>query len=177
MLLQSRVFRAGGAVGVLALAALLVVHSRQSPAIIARPAEVHSSPSAPQVLTLPTGTTMTVRIPISISTSTHRRGQVFFATLKDPLIAGSATIAKGGAVVEGEVEDAEKGGRFKGRAQLIVRLTRLHTTERGIVEIASDTVSRQGGTGFVKHGAPAVLRAGTLLSFHTISPVDLHSRE
>jgi hypothetical protein len=122
-------------------------------------------------LTLPTGTTMTVLIPASISTNTHRRGQAFFATLKDPLIAGSATIAKGGDVVEGEVEDAEKGGRFKGRAQLVVRLTRLHTTERGIVEIASDTVSRQGGTGFVKHGAPAILRAGTLLSFHTTSPV------
>ena len=170
-LLQSRIVRVGGAIGVLALAAILVVHSRQSPAIVARPVEVHSLPSTPPVLTLPIGTTMTVLIPTSISTNTHRRGQTFVATLKDPLIAGSETIAKGGAVVEGQVEEAEKGGRFKGRAQLVVRLTRLHTAERGIVAIASDMMSRQGGTGFVKHGAPAVLRAGTLLSFHTTSPV------
>lgn len=176
-LLQSRVFQAGGAIGVLALAALLVVHSKHSPSIMTRPVEVHSSPPAPPALILPTGTTMTVLIPTSISTNTHRRGQGFFATLKDPLIAGSETIAKVGAVVEGQVEEAEKGGRFKGRAQLVVRLTHLHTTERGTVGIASNTVSRQGGTGFVKHGAPAVLRAGALLSFHTTSPVDLHSRE
>ena len=118
---------------------------------------------------------MTVLIPTSVSTSTHRRGQVFFATLKDPLIVGSETIATTGALIEGQIEEAEQGGRFKGRAQLVVRLMRLHT-DRGIITITSDSVGRQGGNGFLKRGSPAVLRAGTLLSFRTISPAIVMAR-
>jgi len=170
-LLQSRVGGAVGAIGTLALAAILVGHYKHSPAVMTPRAELHSSPSALQPVTLPAGTIMTVLIPTSISTSTHRRGQVFLATLKEPLIVGSETIAKGGAVVEGRVEEAEKGGRFKGRAHLVVRLTHLQTREGGVIGIASNTVIRQGAHGFVKHGAPAVLQAGTQLSFHTTSPV------
>jgi hypothetical protein len=112
---------------------------------------------------------MTVLIPTSVSTSTHRRGQAFAATLKDPLIVGYETIATTGTLIEGQIEEAEQGGRFKGRAQLVVRLTRLHTA-RGIIEIASNSMRRLGGNGFLKRGSPAVLRAGTSLSFHTISP-------
>ena len=116
---------------------------------------------------------MTVLIPRPVSTSTHRSGQAFIATLKDPLIAGSETIATAGALVEGQVQKAENGGRFKGRAQLVVRLTRLHTKERGTIGITSDSLIQQGGNGFLRRGAPAVLRAGTLLSFHNISPVSV----
>ena len=177
-LLQSRIVRVGGAVVVLALAAILVGHSRQSPHSMPQRATIESYLPALRkppagMLILPAGTTMTVLIPRSVSTSTHRSGQAFFATLKDPLIAGSETIATTGALVEGQVKKAENGGRFKGRAQLVVCLTRLHTKERGIIEITSDSLSQQGGNGFLRRGAPAVLRAGTLLSFHNISPVSV----
>jgi len=175
---QSRIVRIGSAVVVLALAAILVGHFRQSPHSMPLPAIVESSLPALRkppagMLILPAGTTMTVSIPRPVSTSTHRSGQAFFATLKDPLIAGSETIATAGALVEGQVQKAENGGRFKGRAQLVVRLIRLHTKERGIVGITSDSLSQQGGSGFLRRGAPAVLRAGTLLSFHNISPVSV----
>jgi serine/threonine protein kinase len=152
-------------VAALVLAAILLGRSIQP-----TPQRAPLPRSTAAMLTLPAGTTMTVLIPTSVSTTTHRRGQSFSATLKDPLIAGSQTIAPAGSLVEGQVEEAEKGGRLKGRAQLVVRLTRLHTTERGIIGIASDSMRRQGGTGLLKRGSPAVLRAGTMLTFHTISP-------
>jgi serine/threonine-protein kinase len=158
-----------GSIGAVALAAILVGHSGPGPSM--RPP--HAAPTSRKppggMLTLPTGTAMTVLISTSVSTSTHGRGQAFFATLKDPLIVGSETIATTGALIEGRIEEAEQGGRFKGRAQLVVRLMRLHT-DRGIIAITSDSMSRQGGNGFLKRGSPAVLRAGTRLSFHTISP-------
>ena len=81
----------------------------------------------------------------------------------------SETVASTGALIEGQIEEAEKGGRFKGRPKLVVRLTRVHTN-RGIIAITSDAMSRQGGNGLLKRGSPAALRAGARLSFHTISP-------
>jgi hypothetical protein len=177
-LLQSHIARVGSAAVVLALAAILVAHFRQSPHSMPQRTTVESSLPAlrkppAEMLILPAGTKMTVLIPRPVSTSTHRSGQAFFATLRDPLIAGSETIATAGALVEGQVRNAENGGRFKGRAQLVVCLTRLHTKERGIIGITSDSLSQQGGSGFLRRGAPAVLRAGSLLSFHTISPVSV----
>ena len=158
-----------GSVGIVALAAILVGHPEPRPSMMP-PHSVPTSRKQPSgMLTLPTGTALTVLIPDSISTTTHRRGQAFFATLKDPLMVGSETIASGGALFEGQVEEAEQGGRFKGRAQLVLRLTRLHT-DRGILAVTSNSLRRQGGTGFLRRGSPAVLRVGTPLSFHTISP-------
>jgi len=157
-----------GSVAAVALAAVLAGYSGPSPLM----RRLHSAPASRKppggMLTLPTGTMMTVSIPTPVSTSTHSRGQAFFAALKDPLIVGSETVATSGALVEGQVQEAEKGGRFKGRAQLVVRLTRLHT-EGGVIGITSDSMRRQGASGFLKRGSPAVLRAGTVLRFHTIS--------
>jgi serine/threonine protein kinase len=158
-----------GSIGAVALAAILVGHSGPGPSMTPPHAAPTSRKPPRGMLTLATGTAMTVLIPTSISTSTHRRGQAFFAALKDPLIVGSETIATAGALVEGQIEDAEQGGRFGGRAQLVIRLTRLHT-DRGNIAITSNSMSRQGGNGFLKRGSPAVLRAGTRLSFHTTSP-------
>jgi hypothetical protein len=160
--------RMAGSVGAIALAAVLVGDSGPSLSTIPPHSATTSRKPSGGMLTLPTGTTITVTIPTLVSTSTHRRGQAFFATLKDPLIVGSETIATTGAVIEGKIEEAEQGGRFKGRAQLVVRLDRLHT-DRGIIGIRCNSISRQGGSGFLKRGSPAVLRAGTWLSFHTIS--------
>jgi Serine/threonine protein kinase len=173
---QSRLVRAGAAIAAVALGVVLIGHSRPIPAVPAAPAALESSqpplrkPPAPALI-LSAGTPLRVLLPKALSTSTQGTGDLFFATLKDPLIIDSETVAKAGAVVEGRVEHAERGGRFKGRAQLVVRLTRLHTIERGPVAIASDSLSRQGGAGFLKHGAPAVLPAGAVLSFHNIYAV------
>jgi serine/threonine protein kinase len=161
--------RIAGSVGAIALAAILVGHSGPSQSMMSPHAATTARKPPGGMLTLPTGTTMNVLIPTPVSTSTHRSGQTFVATLKDPLIVGSEAIATTGALVEGQIEAADQGGLFKGRAQLVVRLRRLYT-DRGIIAITSDAIGRQGGSGFLKRGSPAVLRAGTRLSFHTTSP-------
>jgi hypothetical protein len=157
-----------GSVGAVALAAALAGLRTDRPLRQESSSAPHFTETARRDVGSPTGTTMTVSIPTPVSTSTHSRGQAFFAALKDPLIVGSETVATSGALVEGQVQEAERGGRFKGRAQLVVRLTRLHT-ERGVIGITSESLSQQGGSGFLKRGSPAVLRAGTVLRFHTIS--------
>jgi hypothetical protein len=164
---QSRLVRAGAALVALALGVVLIGHSRPIPAVptetSAESSPVRKPPAS--ALILSAGTSLRVVITRTLSTATHGTGDVFFATLKDPLVIGSEIVAKAGAVVEGRVEHVEKGGRFKGRDLLVVRLTRLHTIERGPVAIASDSISRQGGAGFLKR-APALLPAGSVLSFH-----------
>ncbi|MBI3694510.1 MAG: hypothetical protein HY238_06685 [Acidobacteria bacterium] len=132
------------------------------------------------MVTLPAGTTLTVRTTLTLSSNTHQAGETFFATLQESLIADGWVIAAKGAVVEGQIEEVDKGGRFKGRAWLAVRLTGLHTRDGRAIRITSDSISRQGGAhqlGFVKRGAPAVLPADTLLNFRVLSPVTITEGE
>ena len=128
------------------------------------------------MVTLPAGATLKVRTTLTLSTNTHQAGETFFATLQESLIAGGLIIAAKGAVVEGQIEEADKGGRLKGRASLVVRLTGLHTRDGGAIPITSDSIGKDGGghqLGFLKRGAPAVLPADTVLSFRVLSAVTL----
>ena len=116
---------------------------------------------------------MKVETTSTLSTDSQRAGERFFVTLREPLAAGGRVIAAKGAVVEGQIEEADKGGWFGGRARLVIRLTRLHTSDGEIIRISSDSVGRQGGghrVAFLKH-ASAVLPAQTPLNFRLRSPV------
>jgi hypothetical protein len=93
-------------------------------------------------VTLPEGTPLAVRTTTALSTHTHEAGQTFTAHLQQPLLYGGREIAPKGAEVEGQIVEADKGGRVKDRASLAVRLTRLHTAG-GQVGISTSTIRRE----------------------------------
>ncbi|HSB18139.1 MAG TPA: hypothetical protein VLE22_27045 [Bryobacteraceae bacterium] len=94
-------------------------------------------------VTLPEGTPLTVRTTTALSTNTQEAGQTFTAHLEKPLVYGGREIAPNGAVVQGRIVEADKGGRVKDRASLAVQLTRLHTAGGHVVEISTSTITRE----------------------------------
>jgi hypothetical protein len=94
-------------------------------------------------LTLPEGTSLTVRTTVALSTNSQQAGQTFSANLEEPLVYDGREIAPKGAKVEGKIVQADKGGRVKDRASLSVQLTGLHTTGGNFVEISTNSISRE----------------------------------
>lgn len=79
-------------------------------------------PPAPQVVTIPKGTVVSVRLGQTISTKTSSSGDQFSATLAEPLEVGGQTIAPAGARANGTVVEAVPLGKFKGGAKLRLSL-------------------------------------------------------
>lgn len=75
-----------------------------------------------QTIVVPVGTNLTVRLAQELSSKQSRVGDVFTATLAQPVQVGDRTIIPQGATVSGKVMDAAPLGRFKGGAVLKLAL-------------------------------------------------------
>lgn len=94
-------------------------------------------------VTLPEGAVFKVRTTNTLSTKTHQAGDKFEASLEEPIEEGGRVIVPKGAKVEGRIVESDEGGRVKGRAELAVRLTRLHLTEDKSLDIETNTLGRE----------------------------------
>jgi len=83
-------------------------------------------PPQPVNVTIPAGTELAIRIDRRISVKTSHAGDTFTGEVQAPVMAsdGSAVIPKG-ADVNGVVAESHRGGHFKGRSVLELRLTSL----------------------------------------------------
>ena len=130
-----------------------------APAII--PAiDVKLPPPAPHVVTLDTGTELTVRLAEKLSTKDRRRGESFAATLEHNLILEGFVIAEHGSRVEGRIAESDDGGRIKGLARLSLELTALHTTDGQTIPIRTTHFVRSAETSKMDDGAKVALGAG-----------------
>lgn len=87
---------------------------------------VPQPPPAPIAVSIPAGTTLTIRVDQRISVKTSRAGDTFTGEIVEPVVAsdGSALVPKG-APVGGVVDVSHRRGRFKGSSRLELRLTSL----------------------------------------------------
>ncbi len=113
---------------------------REVPPVIPKPP---APPPAPRSVTLPAGTPFSVRTTTALTTKAAEPGDVFVATLEEPLMEGTYLVAPKGATVEGVVSAVDKGGRVKGVASLSVRLTSLTTADGQKVSIETNSVTRE----------------------------------
>ncbi len=98
-------------------------------------------PPPPQMVDLPSGTAIRVRLDQDLGSKISQAGDSFSATVADDvLVNGQAVIARG-ARAEGTVIDAKPLGRFKGGAYLALRLERVQTAG-GSYPVATSTVSK-----------------------------------
>jgi hypothetical protein len=104
----------------------------------AKPARV------PAKVTIPEGTSISVRINSTLSTETSKDGERFTGTLDSPIVVDEMVIAEKGARVEGRVAESTPSGRVKGKAELAVVLTSLATSDGQVVAIKTDNFVRQG---------------------------------
>ncbi len=117
--------------------------SPSGPVVSPAPTQL-AQPAAPASVTVPAGTELAIRIDHSLSSRSSHAGELFTGEVVQPVTAsdGSAVIPKG-AAVEGEVAAAHRGGPFRGRPLLELRLTSL--TVRGVrYRIATGELERAG---------------------------------
>ena len=107
--------------------------------------EAASSPGQPlmKATTLEPGTPLHIRTTNTLSTASVRTGEVFAATLEDPIVDGTWVIATKGSTVRGVIANADPGGKVKGVASLAVRLTQIQTADGQNIDISTNTYGVQ----------------------------------
>ncbi len=105
----------------------------------------HAAPQ-PREAILSEDTQIIVRTASRISTKTNQPGQVFYATLEQPIVENDWVIAKKGAEIEGIVTECDPGGRVQGVARLAVQLRKLELADGRTVDIQTSVIRRQART-------------------------------
>jgi hypothetical protein len=101
-------------------------HGRPSAATYAAPAgSMASAPAAPRVVTVPEGTSVSVRLVDPIDSERNKVGDTFRATVSQPVMIGDEVVIPADADVEGQIVTAASAGHFTGQSALALTLTRL----------------------------------------------------
>ena len=101
-----------------------------------------------KTVTLPTGTTLLVRMTDNIS-SRNNAGTKFTATLEYDLPVGDAVALKGGTKIYGKVQSSTQARRAVGRSTLDIRLTQLIIDGKP-VQIATSSYKAAGEASIAK---------------------------
>jgi BON domain len=117
----------------------------------APPAPINLTPSTPppppppQKVTIPSGTTLAVRLVDAIDSETSQPGQSFHATLDSPLAVEGDVAVPAGYDVEGHIVDVKSAGKFAGQSVLALQLDRIKVGEK-YYNIQTDQYRRQGSS-------------------------------
>ncbi len=93
----------------------------------AAPSAPPAEPVRPKTVTVqvPAGTVITLRMIDDVDSEKHRAGQVFHASLEEPLVVDGVVLAERGADAYVKLIEARAAGRLAGRSELRLQLTRL----------------------------------------------------
>jgi hypothetical protein len=124
-----------------------------------------SSPVSELVqLTLPAGTSLKIQLNQSIRTSTHRTGQSFFATLKEPLLLGEKTVFPMGVPFIGLISNIVESGHLSGTALIELQLVRVIMPDQSTYPLITKPFQKIGRAHLIHNigliGTGAILGAG-----------------
>lgn len=102
-------------------------------------------PPPPQKVTIPSGTTLAVRLVDTIDSETATAGQTFHATLDSPLSVDGDVVVPSGYDVEGHVVDVKSAGKFAGQSLLKLQLDRIAVGTK-YYNLQTDEYSRTGSS-------------------------------
>lgn len=83
-------------------------------------------------MTIPAGTTVTVRMAESVDSETSHAGQIVRATVDTPVMINGQVAVPQGAEAIGRITAIENAGRFRGRAVVALELTALNFDGKSI---------------------------------------------
>jgi hypothetical protein len=118
------------------------------------PVESAPSPSAPATpeaqpvprkVTIPSGTTLAIRLVDSIDSETAQPGHAFRATLDSPLTVDGDTAIPSGYSVEGHIVDVKSAGKFAGQSLLVLQLDRIAVGSKSY-NLQASQYKRQGNS-------------------------------
>ena len=104
-----------------------------------------------QVVHVPAGTIVHVRMIDAISSDQNYAGQIFRGSLDNSIRAGNRIIAPRGAIAYVKLVEARSAGRIKGRSELKLQLERIdvgrqaYTVHTGVLGIRGKSESKKTG--------------------------------
>jgi hypothetical protein len=96
-----------------------------------------------QAVTIPSGTSLLIRMIDGVDSSTNRVSDPFHASLETPLVVGNTVVAQKGADVYGMLARAKEAGKISGSSQLTLELTGVRVNGN-VVPIDSTTYDVAG---------------------------------
>ena len=120
-------------------------------AAMAPPAPVAVGPSTPppppppKKVTIPSGTTLAVRLVDTIDSETSQQGQTFHATLDSPLAVDGEVVIPSGYDVEGHLVEVKSAGKFAGQSVVALQLDRISAGGK-YYSLQTDQYRRQGSS-------------------------------
>jgi hypothetical protein len=102
-------------------------------------------PPAPKKVTIPSGTTLAVRLVDAIDSERNQAGQTFHATLDSPLAVEGETAIPAGYDVEGHIADLKSAGKFAGQSLVVLQLDRIAVGGK-YYNIQTDQFKKQGSS-------------------------------
>jgi hypothetical protein len=115
--------------------------AQPAPASAAAPAP----PPAPKRVTIPSGTTLAIRLVDELDSETAQPGQTFKATLDSSLSVDGEVVIPAGHDVQGHVIDVKSAGKFAGKSELSLQLDRISVGNRSY-NIQTDQYRREGSS-------------------------------
>jgi len=112
--------------------------------------------------TLPAGQPMMIRMIDSVDSSKNHVGDIFHASLETDLNVSGVLVARRGSDVYGRLASSDEGGKFSGKSELQLELTRLVIDGKDYPLVSSDYNLQgkgRGGDTAKKVGGGAVLGA------------------
>ena len=119
-----------------------------APAPNAQPAAAPAPPPPPpepQKVTVPSGTSLPVRLVDTISSATAQTGDTFHATLDSPIAVDGDVVVPAHYETEGHVVLAQASGKFAGQALLELQLDRIKVGDRWY-NVQTDHFKQQTGS-------------------------------
>ncbi|MFN9299650.1 MAG: hypothetical protein ACK6DZ_18315 [Acidobacteriota bacterium] len=114
----------------------------------------------PETVTIPAGTSITVRLGETLTSEKNIAGDSFRGTLDSPLVVNDIVLAERGARVEGKVAEVDRSGRVKGAARLALVLTRISLSDGQKVELRTDNWERMAESSSKRDAAKVGIRTG-----------------
>ena len=111
-----------------------------------------------QVLSVPAGTNIQVRMIDSINSDQNHAGQVFRGSLDSAIRAGNRIVAPRGATAFVRLIEARSAGRIKGRSELRLQLDRIDVGNQSLI-VKSDVLGFRGKSESKKTGKNAGIGA------------------
>jgi BON domain len=102
-------------------------------------------PPQPKQVTIPAGSTMTIRMIDGVNSEVNKAGEIFHASLDAPLVVDDQVVVPKGADVYVRLSDASSAGRLSGKSELHLELIKLEYQGRSY-PLVSSTYSLAGSS-------------------------------
>lgn len=104
-----------------------------------------AAPAPRRVVTVPEGTSFSVRLVDPIDTERNKVGDTFRATVSQPVMIGDEVVIPTDADVEGQVVDSKSAGHFQGQSAIALTLTRLRMNGKAYA-LRTNQYDKQGAS-------------------------------